>query len=234
MVSDALYASPADIRNEINMQSTSDDSKLQTYIAAVSRMIDGYMGYREEGFQAKEVETYKIFSGFGRRYLNIPACLEVTSVALKTDLTQSSYDKVLSASEYVAFRGVYNHPNYNETPFTGILLTSSSTIATFWKGVSDQRFEFGDSSEKNSAKAVSEPNIQIGARWGYADIVPAPIRTATIMQSVRIYQRLSGGMADAIINDAFGMNRYMSELDKDVKVLLNMSGIRRGTFVGNR
>jgi len=217
-----LYASEADVRTAMNMTSDSNDGQLRAYLSAACRMIDAYCGYTDVGFQAVQTATARVYAGNGFNYLWIDPCIEITGVAFKDSLSDVTYDTVLTSAMWRGFRGSVERPEFNITPYTGIMLTSTSTQGKF------TRYSF----DSVNTPSASEPNVQITARWGYADSVPEPIKTAAIMQTVRIYKRLQGGMADALLNTDLGQSQYLSKLDKDVQVLLNFSGLRRPKFGG--
>lgn len=228
MASTELYCSAQDIRNAVDQTSDADDAILTGYISAVSRLIDGFMGRKETGFQAIQTATNRVYAGNGERWLFINECIEITAVNVKDAITDTTYDTVLGATEYQAFRGSYDNPNFNDTPYDAIMLSANATISSFYTGNTVGYF---DNTITNS-KTPQLPTVQITARWGYADTIPEVIKTAAIMQTTRIYKRLQGGMADALLSSDLGQARFLSKLDKDVQVLLNFSGLRKATFAG--
>jgi hypothetical protein len=227
MASSELYCSAQDIRNAINMTSDSDDGIITGYIAAVSRLIDGFMGRKETGFQAIQTATSRVYAGNGERWLFINECIEITAVNVKDAITDATYDTVLASTEYEAFRGSYSNPNFNDMPYDAIMLSGNATINSFYVGNAINYHE----DVVSNMKAPQLPTVQVTARWGYADTIPEVIKTAAIMQTTRIYKRLQGGMADALLTADLGQARFISKLDKDVQVLLNMSTLHKPTFV---
>lgn len=228
MPSTEIYASPQEIRNAFSGVSNDDDGLLTAYASSASRMIDGFMGRKETGFQAIQTATTREYTGKGERYLFIDECIEITAVKLKDALTDATYDKVLAATEYKAFRGSYSDPNFNDKPYTGILLTSNATIGTFYTGYALPFFTWEDYPDKDAL----EPTVQITARWGYSDTVPEVIRQATIFQAIEIYKIAQGGMANVTMNDNFGKAIWSKKLHPKVEMLLKLSGIKRANFAG--
>ncbi len=230
MSSTIVYATAAEIRARIDMTSVADDVILLAFATAVSRLIDGFMGRPQTGFVALAVAAARVFAGTGERYLFTNENIEVTAVKLKDALTDATFDKILAANEFETFRGSYSNPNFNDLPNSGIMLTGNSTVGSFLSGNAINYFE--NSANDISAKRPALPTVEITAKWGYAETVPEVIKEATVMQSVRIYKRLQGGMADALLTSELGQSRFISELDKDVKVLLNFSAIKKPKFAG--
>ena len=231
MASHTLYCSAKDVRTAMGQTSKDDDTKITGLIAASSRMIDGYCGRKNTGFQAIQTASARIYSGTGHRYLYIDECVQITALAVKAALTDATYDTSLAATEYAVFRGSYQQPNFNDAPYHGVLLTANSTISKFLRGNSNYTNYFD--SQDYSPKDVDTPTVQVTARWGYADSIPDPIKQATIMQSIRLYHRQEGSMADALLQGDFGEMKFLAMMDKDVKVLLTFSGLIRPKFVGN-
>ncbi len=228
MPSTEVYATADEIRTRMGMDSTDDNVILLAYATAVSRLIDGFMGRKETGFKALAAATARVFAGTGERYLFINENIEVTAVKLKDALTDSTYDKTLVATEYESFRGSFSNPNFNDLPYSAIMLSANATVGSFLSGNAINYFE----DTINNTKAPQLPTVQITAKWGYAENVPEVIKEATVMQSVRIYKRLQGGMADALLTGDLGQSRFISKLDKDVQVLLEFSGIKKPKFAG--
>lgn len=235
MPSTEVYCTAAEIRAEMNLNSTSDDTKLTAIATAASRLIDGYMGYARDGFVAPETAVAREFTSLPRRHAWIDPCIAFTSIYTKESVTDTTYPTQLVIGTDV--RGFQGDPKsqfveYNQTPYHGILLMPNASRRVFVNGAYDNETGFPIHPD-DAAGAVYQPTIQITARWGHSEAVPAPIKQATIMQSIRIYKRGAGGMADALLSSDFTQQRFMSMLDKDVKVLLNFSGLRR-TNMGGR
>lgn len=231
MPSTEVYATAADIRARIDLTSIADDTILLAYATAVSRLIDGFMGRPQTGFVALAVAAARVFAGTGERYLFINENIEITAVKLKDALTDATFDKTLAANEFQTFRGSYANPNFNDLPYSAIMLTANATVASFLSGNAINHFD-NFTVRDTSSKRPALPTVEITAKWGYALAVPEVIKEATVMQSVRIYKRLQGSMADALLSSDLGQARFISKLDKDVQVLLEFSGIKKPKFAG--
>lgn len=230
MPSSEVYCSAAEIRAAMKAVSTDDDAMLLAIAGAVSRLIDGFMGYAEDGFVAQSTATARVYPGSGRRWMWIDICTAISSVKVKEAVTDTSFGTTLATGDYRGFRGDPTNAstvNFNKLPHHGLFLSAAASQSRWLEGsYSDSRFYFYNDRDGES-DYVFEPTVEITAKWGYATTVPAPIKQAAIMQCERIYKRQQGGMADALLSPDFGQSRFLSELDKDVKVLLNMSRLKR-------
>lgn len=230
MASSEVYCSAAEIKTAMGMNSADDDVKLLAIATAVSRLIDGHMGYQHDGFVASASASARVYPGSGRRWMWLDACTEITGVRVKDAVSDSTYETTLLTGDFQGFRGDPTTPatlNFNARPYHGIMLTAASSVNRFLLGAySNWSFYFYNDRDADSDYAFS-PTVEITAKWGYATTVPPVIKQAAIMQSERIYKRQEGGMADALLSPELGMSRFISELDKDVKVLLNYSRLKR-------
>lgn len=227
MPSTEVYCTAAEIRAQINGTSPSDDATLTAIASAVSRFFDGFLGHKE-GLVALSTATAKEYSTFGQSFCWIDECIEVTAVATKDAVTDTTYPQSLTVGTHIrGFRGDPKHrPNFNDVPYHGLILLPNAPVSRFL----DSRFSqmqgfptYGD----DSTGEVNMPTLQVTAKWGYALTLSPIIKQAAIMHSTRVYKRIQGGMADALLSGDFGQSRFISKLDKDVQVLLEMSGLKR-------
>lgn len=229
----AKYCNAEDVRTQIGAKSKDDNGIIESIIGAVSRMIDGYMGYQDIGFKALTTATIREYATTATKHAWIDPCIEITSVKMKSAITDTTYSITLTVGTHV--RGFSGSPNsrftnFNKLPYHGIILLPNASRRLFLQGnFSDNS---GFSIHPDDVGSAYLPTIEVTAKWGYAETVPDPIKQACIMQSIRVYKRVQGGMADALLNADFGQSRFLSKMDKDVKVLLDMSGLRRPKFVG--
>jgi len=67
------------------------------------------------------------------------------------------------------------------------------------------------------------PTVKVTAKWGYAVVVPTPIKQATIIQaSGRYYKRGASGFSDTLASGDLGRLMYTQKLDPDVEMILVM------------
>lgn len=230
MVSDVKYCSAAEIRAAMDMNNKDDDAMLNVIAEAVSRMIDGHLGYQHDGFLASATASIREYAGSGTRWMWIDPCIEITGIRMKNSISDADFDIDLLTTDYRGFRGDPSTPGtvrFNALPYHGLMMTSSSSHGRWLYGAfaDSARYFYNDRDADLSFNF--EPTVEITGKWGYAATVPAPIKQAAIMQSERVYKRQQGGMADALLSPEMGMSRFLSELDKDVKVFLNHSRLKR-------
>lgn len=226
MVSTEVYCTAEEIRDEFSGTNTDDDAKLTAIATAVSRMIDGFMGYPETGFVASDTATAREFTTEPKSYVWTPPCVEVTSVAMKESVTQNTYDVNLAVGTDVrGFRGDPESPmvEYSRVPYHGIILLAGAKRRRFTDGRFTGTARGFPVHPDDTTTVTYLPTVQIMAKWGYAVTVPEPIKRAAIMQSTRLYKRGEGAMADMLLSGDFNMQRYVSMLDPDVKVMLKFS-----------
>jgi hypothetical protein len=238
MPSSEPYCTPVEVRGQMKGESSADDTILTAMILAVSRFLDGYMGRAEDGFVALSTATARLYPGTGLRWLWIDECVSITSVKVKDAVTDTAYNTTLGAGEYRGFRGdprTPNSVNFNRLPYHGLMLSAASRKSYFLEGSFQSINSYYNYNDRDrDISEVFEPTIEVTAKWGYAVTLPPIIKQAAIMQTTRIYKRMQGGMADALLSPDFGQSRFISDLDKDVKVLLNMSRLKRPQFGGGR
>lgn len=216
MTSTASYATATELRAQINKITTSgiDDDDLQIIIDAASRAIDNFTNH-PDGFKAISTATARIYAGSGMPYQWINECVEIDEVAVKESVTLTTYT-AWAATDWNAFRGDPQAPNYNRLPYTGIMVAASGTESVFISGAYVTRQGFAPSTDI----ARGEPTVQITARWGYAAEVPTAIHEACIMQATRWYKRLQSAMADTVGGPELGTLVFSKALDPAVQMLL--------------
>ena len=235
-MSDVVYATAEQIRMAMDGSGTGDDVGLLLIATAVSRWIDGYMGYKEVGFVASDTATNRIYAGDAERYLWIDPCIEITAVTMKDSVTDTAYNVSFTVGTHViGFRGDPKDKfiEYNTVPYHGIILLPNATRSYFTSGkyASEKGFSVH---QDDSQDVVASPTVQVMAKWGYSATVPEIIKQATVMQSIRYYKRQRGAMADAVLSGDFNIQQYNRMLDPDIKALLTMSRLKHPVAIGGR
>lgn len=196
-----VYAEATDLRAQPDSQITAHDAVLEVLLEAASRAVDAYCN-RPDGFVAVETATARVYAGTGRAHLWIDECIDVTTVAVKTSATVTAYT-AWSVTDWVAFRGDPARPNFNRTPYHGVLVLPSGSYALFLDG-------------------GGSPTVQVTAKWGYAEEVPPAVKQATITLAARWSKRGADYWADTIGNADYGSKEYRRLIDPDVAFMLKM------------
>jgi hypothetical protein len=208
------YAITEELRRYINKADTGDDLILTEILAAAERNINRACN-RPDGLVALTTATARRYAGSGKPYQWIDECTEVSTVEVKNSATDTTYDTWTSA-DYIEFSGDPEDPNFNITPYTGLMVDPTGDESLFTSGAYTVRGGFRPSTDVHRGV----PTVRVTAMWGYATTVPADIKTATIMQAARWYKRLEGSMSDALASGELGMLLYQKSLDPDIKRLL--------------
>lgn len=235
MVTSTRYANPEDVYNAIQGTNQSDRPQVIRIISTVESWIDRYLNRADYGFKALTVATANVFAGNGKPYLYLPDFIELSTVKMKTSISESTYNHTYASGDIIPFRGDPKRPNYNKLPYHGIIVKYSATYPYFTNG------ELGSVSHTwnmlhpdTQANSVSEPTVQVTAKWGYAETVPPIITEVTIMEAIRLYKQERAGMGDAGFNARVGETEYVKGLHPTAKVMLDMSNLKRPKITGSR
>ena len=220
-----MYASIAELRDEMNLDSTDDDSWLDNLLDAATRKIDVFCNREQDGFEAVAAASARYYPGSGKSYQWIHECISVTAVAVKdspsndeddyTSWTVGTVGSTTSADVFPA-SGDPRFPSYTELPYTLLIIGANADYALFTSGEFSSRGGF----KPSTTVRRGIPTVQVTARWGYAAIVPDDIKQACMMQAARWYKRLQSAMADTSALPEMGSLLYQQSLDPDIKGIL--------------
>jgi len=219
------YATTAELRQDINLISTSDDPQLERLIRAATQKIDQFCN-RPDGFVAITVASARYYSGTGKTWMPIEECTEITAVAAKDSVTDTTYTawtapttNLAGDGDYIAAAGDWRFPDYNRTPYTLLIIDPNGDESVFTGGryASATGLVPIGTPERN---ARGLPTVRVTARWGYADEVPPDIKEACIMQCARWYKRLQSSMADTLASPDLGTLTFRLRLDPDIQGIL--------------
>ena len=169
------YASILDFRSQIDKNSNATDTVLNSILNAATTNIDRAVNHYVPGleyFKAPMNGTARPYYGSGKTWQRIDPCISITLVEVKDSTTDTTYES-WAATDWVAFSGGYEHPNFADLPYTGVMSDPNGDYVIFTKG-------------------LRSASVRITARWGYSATPPADIAEACIMQSARWYKRLIG------------------------------------------
>ncbi len=205
------YATVTELKNRLNIDTTdaTRDSVLNGLLNAASAAIDGYTN-RPDGFIADAVASARYYAGSGHATQYIDECVQITLVAVKDEASATTYTSWTTPTtdfsadgDWLPFAGVAEDPQYNRTPYTGIMIDPNGSYATFTSGQYTSRPGFRPS----GGYTRNLPTVQVTARWGYADDVPDNVREACIVQASRWYKRGQGAWEDTLASGEFGSGK---------------------------
>jgi len=220
----ADYAVREELKSQIGKVGATHDTVLDGLITAASEMIDKFCN-RPMGFIGLETAVERLYSGNGVPYLYIDDCVDVELVEVKESVTDSTYTS-WAATDWIKFSGSHRHPNFNNIPYTGLMIDPNGDYDVFTSG----QFSSARGFRPTSLAPRSIPTVQVTANWGYAAAVPAIISQATITQAARWYSRGKSGWADTMASNDFGVLAFKQSLDPDVKMLLVSTGLVRANI----
>ncbi|MDZ4768360.1 MAG: hypothetical protein SGJ24_04465 [Chloroflexota bacterium] len=212
----ADYTTVQKVRATIGSQvSSADDDVITRLISAVSRQIDRYCN-RLDGFEASATATARVFPGRGETTLWIDECAAVTLVEGRESV--SSAWTGWTAGDWIPFSGDDMSPNFNKTPYHGLMVMPSGTHSVFPHGAYSSMWVF-DTGRRQRGIVMTLPTVQVTARWGYALSVPDDVENACIIQTARMYKRGQSAYADTLATSDFGTMQYR-KLDPEVEAIL--------------
>ena len=202
------YATLANVKTQVEIPATTVkyDTSLAFLITRASRAIDRYCGREDNWFVALATDAIRTYNGSGKMYQWIHECVSISLVEVKDSPTDTAYTAWV-ATDWKAFCGAPDNPNFNITPYTGLMIDAvDGTYDSFTSGrVSD----------------IALPTVRVTAKWGYATTVPAQIEEATMIQTARWFKRAESSWADSIQRENLGRLGFVLTLDPDVKMLLD-------------
>lgn len=205
----ADYVTAAEIKAAMPdvFSGSTHDALLATLATRASRLIDGLMGWGEDGFDAPATATDRYYAGSGLDYLYIDPCVEVPAVAVKVNETASSYTAWTADTDFIAAAGSQARPQFNAGYYT-LLLVLPGVAKTF--------------TESSRAKTV-----KVTGKWGRTASPPEIIKQAVIVQVGRWFKRGQSAFQDTAGMPDLGTLQYTKDLDPDIKRILLSSGYRR-------
>jgi hypothetical protein len=214
------YATLAEFHSFSNLISVTDDVSIQKLLDAADRMIDRFTN-RPDGYVALAAATSRLYTAKGGPFLLVDEFVDATLVEVKDSPSDTSYvawatPTALLAGDWIAFRGDPSSPEFNRTPFCGIMVDPGGDYSTFTDGTYGTLRGFRPSS--NVSRGV--PTVRVWARWGYAVTVPADIKVAACMIAERTYKRMQGNMAVSLATADLGVIEMFSKMDPDVQQIL--------------
>jgi len=210
----AAYATVEELREEMNMTSVGDDLTLARLLDTAAINIDNACN-RPDGFIADLSASARVYAGSGKPYQWIDECVSITTVATKASATDDDYTD-WETTDWIAFRGDPRHPDFNNTPYTAIMVDPTGTEVRFTSGAYTTKAGFRPTTD--IWRGV--PTVEVTAKWGYATTVPHDIRTACLMQAAIWYKELQGAMTGTVGSPEMGELLYRNSLHPDIRRIL--------------
>ena len=222
------YCTLAELKAQPGITGTGDDAVLTLAISAAAAAIDAFCN-RPDGFKALSVAdaTTRTYTGSGGPVQFIDECTAVLNVYVKDSSTETTYT-AWAATDWIAFSGDPERADFNRTPYTALMVDPNGTYAEFTSGLVASRPGFSPSTDHLRTRGW--PTVQVKARWGYANTIPAQVQEANVLQALRWFKRGQSGGADATTGPEFGQLLYRKVLDPDIEMMLVNSRLVRVTI----
>lgn len=232
------YASVAELRADINIDSDRHDATLQRLLNAAEKKINRFCN-RLDGFEAEAAASARYYVGSGRSYQRIDECVAITAVGVKDSPSddEDSYTAwtlgiIGTTTEADCFpaTGDPENPYYNDTPYTLLVIGTNADYANFMSGQYAHKGGFRPSTIVKRGVTT----IKVTARWGYSDAVPDDIKEATIMLAGWWYKQLQSSMADVVGTVELGDLRLYTKKMHPVVADILVDGRYKKPAIGRR
>ncbi len=215
------YTDLATVKGAVGKTLTGHDSDIGRAITAISRAIDRFCN-RPDGFVAPDTATARLFAGTGAAVLRIDEAAAISSVAVKAATTDTTYT-AWTADQWIPFSGDPNAPDFNHTPYTGLMAAPTSGLR-FTSGRLDDERSWPSGRRGGlsslSRRAAAPPMVQVTARWGYALTAPPQIEEACITEVARLVKQAESNYAETLVSEALGKLIMTAKLHPSTELFL--------------
>jgi len=213
----ASYATVAELKVRIQIESVLSAAVTTTYeeiLEAISRKIDGFCR-RPMGFLAPAVAELRYIGCDGGATIEIPECVEITTVSVKNIYTDTTYvdwttptSSNLRDGDWFAYAGSKGNPLFGRTPYRFLQVDPNGDYSYF-------------------TKSEGLPTVKLLFRPGYATTTPPTIQEACLAQAAILIKRYESSMDSSLANFDLGvisMKIRQTALTRDVRELLVDAG----------
>lgn len=213
----ASYATIAELMTQIDKTGTTGTgsaANLQLLLDASTDAINSLCNH-PDGFVSLSTSTARTYNGEGGPYQWIDECTAITLVEVKDSPTDSTFAPWAS-TDWIAFSGDPDAPDFNRLPYTAIMVMPNGTFSHFVSG----RFTTRRGFMPDTTVTRGTPTVRVTAKWGYAVTVPSRVKEACLIQAARWFKRGESSWADAMAPASFGTLMFTKTLDPDVEAML--------------
>jgi len=209
------YISVAEVKTRLQKgPATTDDTLLKALVTAASRVVDRVCNQPDNFFVALTEATARTFGARGRAWVTIDECTSISGVAVKDSVTDDTYT-AWTTDDYIPFSGDPDNPDFNSTPYNGLICHPNGDYAAFLDG---------------KLGAIRVPTVQVTATWGYATAVPAQIKEAAGILAGRWFKRGQSSWSDTLASPDMGGLMYTMAMDPDFRLILERGRFIRQSF----
>lgn len=223
------YATLLQLKTSMQKTDAADDAILTRILDGATTKIDRFCN-RPDGFEASDRATTRRYKGSGKTYQLIDECVEIDTVAVKDALSDDTYTAWTAPTTMFAGDGDWypgtgdpDDPDFNRLPYT-ILFVDPNGDEAWFTGETITGKRRGRNARGLSLLA-RVPTVEITARWGFSEDIPADIRECCIAQSMRWYKAWQGATSPQLASTEFGVLTFPA-LDPNIQDIL-----RNGRYV---
>jgi hypothetical protein len=213
----AVYATAAELRTQMDKDGTTGSgsaANLDIILEGVSRGIDRMFNRPAGWFTALATAAARLFPGSGKAHQRIDECIAITLVEVKDSVSDDDYTE-WEATDWIAFSGDPRFPNFNDLPYTGLIVDPTGDQSLFTGGLFSGLKGFRPI--EPAGRMV--PTVRVTAKWGYAEECPPLIKSATLALAARWFKQGQGAWADTLASADFGGLIYRAQ-NADIRMML--------------
>jgi hypothetical protein len=209
------YCSLAELKAQLRVTDTNDDTALAVVITAVSREIDQFCD-TVFGLTGSAVERFYAYKGEridGRQALRMNDLMTTTGLVVKVDTAgDATFAQTLTLS--TDFDLWPWNAAADSKPWTHVVLRPQATAAFSYQ------YAFSPfAAVPYSTSPFPGRNVSITANWGWST-VPTEVKQACLIQASRIFARRNSPFGVAGSPELGSEVRLLAKLDPDVQLLL--------------
>lgn len=223
-MTDTTYATIDELRSQYGSLSSEKDDFIQRCLNAAASALDAYCNWNVP-LEAPTATSSRMYAGSGAAFQNIDLCVSVTSVEIKEAPTDTAWTTV-TAGTYLPFRGEARFPDFNSTPYNGLVLLGSGR--TFFP--SGKQAPFNSLIGPSLIFEFGLPTVRVTGRFGYAAALPPNAKQAVLTQATRWIKRGEAAWADTISKGDMGQLQFRKVLDPDVQAMIVQARLVKPTI----
>src|SRR6185312_13227353 len=127
--------------------------------------------------------------------------------------------------DWIAFTGEPEDPEFNKTPYIGLMVSGTGTRSFFTSGSFRSLRGFSPDIDRNNDNRHAIPTVRLTAKWGYSETPPKKVVGACLTQAAIWFKRGEGAWSDAIGAPETGQLHYTKVLDPAVQMMLVNAGL---------
>lgn len=227
-MTDTTYATIAELRAQFGALSSEKDDFIQRCLNAAAEALDKMCNWNVP-LGAPTATSTRMYPGSGTAVQDIDLCVSVTTVEIKESPTDTAWTTV-TAGTYLPFRGEARFPDFNSTPYNGLVLLGSGRT-TFPSGsYNTTLLGYQPVLGESAYRGYGLPTVRVTGRFGYATEIPPNAKQAVLTQASRWLKRGEAAWSDTLSKGDLGQLQYRKALDPDVAAMIVQARLVKPTI----